>query len=87
MDKPASNTSVDCNVTPKIYKVQCQGKAAGCKGVFETTSRFAKTCSGACRQKKWRGQVITTDAEALEETFGEKYPHSAERLQDYYQKR
>ena len=43
--------------------------------------KYAKTCSDACRQRKWRGQVITTDADALEMVFG---AHAADRLQDYY---
>ena len=67
---------------PQIYRVQCQGRASGCRGMFETTSKFAKTCSGACRQKKWRGTVITTDEPHLTRAFGDD---AAERLQATYQ--
>ena len=85
METPTGTSVVaEGNVTPsKTRRVKC----AVCPVEFEAVSRFAKTCSNRCRQKKWRGQVITTDADALEEVFGEKYPNAAERLQVYYQTR
>jgi RNA polymerase subunit RPABC4/transcription elongation factor Spt4 len=61
----------------KVYKRRCES----CRTPFEAHSKYAKTCSDACRQRKWRGQVITTDADALEMVFG---AHAADRLQDYY---
>jgi hypothetical protein len=66
MDKVATNPLSERNVTPKVYSVQCQGKAVGCKGLFESPSHSARTCSPACRQKKHRDEK-----RILRERFGE----------------
>jgi hypothetical protein len=80
MDKGDSNTGGERNVTVEVRRAKCQM----CPTIFETRNKFRLTCSDACRQRKWRGQIIQTTSEFLEKAFG---AHAAERLQAVYLER